>query len=63
MLGWQHKLGMKVLLPLIWFVLRFAIVNAFETEWTRLWMTFHDGDDQIERELLTTLAAAKGVNI
>ena len=35
-------------------------VCAFETEWTRLWSTVHDGDDPIERELLGRLANAKG---
>jgi len=33
---------------------------AFDTDWTRLWSTVHDGDDPIERELLGRLANAKG---
>jgi hypothetical protein len=37
-----------------------AAVAAFETEWTRVWSTVHDGDDPIERELLGRLAHAKG---
>jgi hypothetical protein len=35
-------------------------VSAFETDWTRIWTTNHDGDDPIEKELLTRLAHAKG---
>jgi len=51
---------MQLLLSILLCGLHLGFGSAFETEWTRLWMTVHDGDDQIERELLTTLAAAKG---
>ena len=32
---------------------------AFDSDWTRLWTTAHDGDEAIEKELLTRLANTK----
>ena len=32
---------------------------AFDSDWTRLWTTAHDGDEAIEKELLTRLESLR----